>query len=619
LRYHGSAPGRWSGSRFQPQNLKKPEHKQHVAAAIEAVLGGDFARVRALGSPLSVLGDISRSMISAAPGHVLIGADFSAIESRVLAWIAGENWKLATYRRFDETGDPAIEPYCVTASKILKRTVTPDDEAGRQIGKTADLAYGYGGGLGAWRKFDNSKTYSDEAIEAFKQAWRAEHVATVRLWHAIFDIARHVIRAKSRRDLGRLTFEYDGVDLHIALPSGRRIAYPEARVQPSATFKDAEEIVFRDNAKGGWNEVRAWYGTLTENVVQAIARDLLAAAMLRLDAAGLAVVLHVHDEAVCEVEEDAADTERFLSIMTALPDWAVGLPIAAKAWISARYGKVMSRVRETPTVAMETAVPVTVPVPVPASAPVPMPVPVPIPPVPSLPSLPSIIGERGMIRCPFHDDGTPSLQIYDDHFHCFGCGAHGDLVDWLMIVEGMSREQALRVLERSDGAGVQPRSHEAEEARCRETLGSALCLWEEAKPIAGTPAEKYLAEVRKIDPRILPEGISDALRFHPNCIFGSGVRYPAIVARFSDVLTDEFAGIHRIALKADVFTGAKVRRKSLGSWPKPRAIKLWKANGRLFLAEGVETALASAHFEHRGYGPPVTLATSPTSRCSISN
>ena len=114
LKFHGSSTGRWSGSRFQPQNLKKPTIRE-IDTAVDAIITGDVERLRQLGDPLGVIGDISRSMICAAPGHVLIGADFSAIESRVLAWIAGEKWKLDIYRRYDATGNPEFEPYCVTA------------------------------------------------------------------------------------------------------------------------------------------------------------------------------------------------------------------------------------------------------------------------------------------------------------------------------------------------------------------------------------------------------------------------------------------------------------------------------------------------------------------------
>ena len=147
LRYHGASTGRWAGSRFQPQNLKKAKVKD-LDAAIAAVRAGDLEAVRKLGAPLAVVGDLSRSMLCAAPGHVLYGADFSAVESRVLAWLADEKWKIKIYQDFDATGDPTLEPYCVTASHILKRGVTPEDEAGRAIGKLCDLAFGFGGGLG---------------------------------------------------------------------------------------------------------------------------------------------------------------------------------------------------------------------------------------------------------------------------------------------------------------------------------------------------------------------------------------------------------------------------------------------------------------------------------------
>src|SRR5262249_51480087 len=161
--------------------MKKPQGD--IAAAIEAVRSGDIEQVRRLGPPLAILSDISRGLICAAPSHDLIGADFSAIESRVLAWIAGEEWKLSAYRHFDETGDPALEPYCVTATRILGRSVTPDDEAGRKIGKTCGLAFGFGGTRTAFRKFDT--THSDAAVDKFCAGWRRAHRATRIFWYAL--------------------------------------------------------------------------------------------------------------------------------------------------------------------------------------------------------------------------------------------------------------------------------------------------------------------------------------------------------------------------------------------------------------------------------------------------
>jgi DNA polymerase len=231
LKYHGASTGRWSGTRFQPQNLKKAQTTD-IESAIDAIMAGDMARIRTLGAPLAVAGDVSRGMIRAAPKHVLVGADFSAIESRVLAWIAGEDWKLDVYRRFDKTGDPHLEPYCVTASKILKRAVTPDDEPGRRIGKTCDLAFGYGGGLGAWRRFDSSDTYSDAAVDQFKFEWRSAHKATVRFWHTLENGLCRALRTGQCITLNNLTFACSDGTLYLTLPSGRRLAYPGARLAP---------------------------------------------------------------------------------------------------------------------------------------------------------------------------------------------------------------------------------------------------------------------------------------------------------------------------------------------------------------------------------------------------
>ena len=441
LRFHASSTGRWSGARFQPQNLKKPETKD-LDAAIEAILAGDMKRVRELGAPLTVAGDISRGIVCAAAGHALVGADFSAIESRVLAWLAGEEWKLDFYRRYDETGNPAFEPYCVMASQALKRTVTPEDESGRSFGKTCDLAFGFGGGVGAWRKFDPSGTYSDSEIEHFKSAFRKTHQATVRFWHALERAAHRCVHTETQIPLGnRFSFTMENGTLFMRLPSGRRLAYPEASLGPGK-FEYTCELRYKDNAKGGWNTRSAWYGVLVENAVQATARDLLAAAMQRVEAAGYPIVLTVHDEIVCEVPEGFGSVEEFHRLMTELPNWAAGLPIAAKAWTRQRYVK-STAPGKTPNsrhlgIANGEDCSMAPRLTSPRRK-----HPIDTPPLADLVNQPLIDGK---ICCPFHDDGTPSFHIYSDHFHCFGCGAHGDAIDWLMMVEGLDRDAAIEVL-----------------------------------------------------------------------------------------------------------------------------------------------------------------------------
>jgi DNA polymerase I-like protein with 3'-5' exonuclease and polymerase domains len=205
--------------------------------------------------------------------------------------------------------------------------------------------------------------------------------------------------------------------------------------------------------------------------------------------------------------------------------------------------------------------------------------------------LADLIGEPlvdGKIHCPFHDDTTPSLHVYDDHFHCFGCGAHGDHIDWLMMIEGMDRDKAVQALENWDGPISQPHARANDDVR---TLASAQRLWEQAEPITGTLAARYLAEIRRIDLGVLPAAIDASLRFHPRCPFGPGVRHPCLLALFRDVRTNEFAGIHRIALTPDA---GKIDRRTLGRWPTTRAIKLWPAGPSLVIGEGIETVLAAA-------------------------
>jgi DNA polymerase len=343
LRYHGASTGRWSGNGVQPQNLKRPQIED-VDAAVAAIATSDYSHVRRLyPNPLAVIGDITRSMICAAPGHQLIGADFSSIESRVLAWISDEEWKLDSYRRFDATHNPRDEPYCITACKILR---VPDgtfnaESPERKVGKTCDLAFGYQGGLNAWRKFEPDR-FSEAEVEQFKQEWRAAHPQIKKFWYAIDRATWQAVRQREQVIYcGRLLLKCTGMFLFIKLPSGRKLAYPFPRIE----IKDREHevVVFKDASSGQWRDCRggngAYGGLWTENIVSAISRDLLAAALIRIERAGYRVVLHVHDEIICEVPIGFGSTEEFTKLMTVVPSWAHGLPIAARAWRGPRFCK----------------------------------------------------------------------------------------------------------------------------------------------------------------------------------------------------------------------------------------------------------------------------------------
>jgi DNA polymerase len=343
FKYHGAATGRFSSEGFQAQNLKRPV-VEDLAAAIDAVATGDIERVKALDPrPLAVIGNCIRPMIVAAEGHVLIGADFSSIESRMLAWLASENWKLDSYRRFDATKDPRDEPYCVTACKIFGKppgSFTKDSPE-RGVGKVCDLAFGYQGGLAAWRNFEPDK-FTDTEVETFKADWRAAHPATVRFWHQIDNAA--VLAVRERGEVvrcSRVDLKCVGSFLFIKLPSGRKISYPQPRLINDKN--DRKRVVFSDNSGGRFIDCRhgqgAYGGLWAENIVSGIARDLLAAAMLRIEAAGYPIVLHVHDELVCDVPLGFGNVEEFSHLMTRKPAWALELPIAASAWTGSRYCK----------------------------------------------------------------------------------------------------------------------------------------------------------------------------------------------------------------------------------------------------------------------------------------
>lgn len=346
----GAGTGRWSGRRVQPQNLQRPAKGAMVDAIIEDITTGDADTVQMLhGAPLAAVGNAIRGIVRAAPGHELIAADFSNIEGRVLAWLAGEQWKLDAFRDFDAgTGPDLYKLAYARAFHIAPEQVDSDQ---RQLGKVMELALGYQGGVGAFQSM--ARLYGvrieDKHAETLKRAWRAAHPNVVQFWHDLEATAMQALdEPKTNHQCGKIVFRKHGSFLWVKLPSGRPLCYPypgtawrEMPWEDERTGKPAKKLAFtyKTEVNRQWVEAYAYGGLWAENIVQAAARDLLADAMKRLELAGYPIVSHAHDEAVAEVPEGAGSVEDFCRTMSEHPHWATGCPIAAAGWRGVRYRK----------------------------------------------------------------------------------------------------------------------------------------------------------------------------------------------------------------------------------------------------------------------------------------
>jgi hypothetical protein len=296
-------------------------------------------------SQLEAIGSIARAAICAAPGSRLLVGDFSGIESRVLAWVAGQQDKVEQWAKFDRTKDANDDPYV-----IIGRSLGHPEDVARQFGKIADLAFGFQGGAGAYANFaPEDDTANAAQIEAFKLNWRTRHPQIVNFWSSIDRAAIAAVkRCPDPITCGRLTLQCElrsgAKFLFITLPSMRRLAFPFARIMTNRFNRDAVEFMDNSLINGQWapcnHDAGAYGGLWAENITQAIARDLLASAMLRLEAAGYAVVLHVHDEIVCELPDGEGSLAEFKHLIELLPEWSVGLPVAAKVRNGPRWAEV---------------------------------------------------------------------------------------------------------------------------------------------------------------------------------------------------------------------------------------------------------------------------------------
>jgi DNA polymerase len=336
--YGANRSGRWAGRIVQVHNLAK-NFLPDLDLARELAAEDRFDELETLfGEPAFVLSELIRTAFIPSEGRRFVVSDFSAIEARVIAWIAGEQWTLDAF----EAGE---DIYSRTASMMYH---VPVEKHGRnkelrQRGKVAVLACGYQGGVGAMKAMDKSGTIPEDELQSVVDQWREANPHIVKLWRTCELAAMTAIREHRvvRAARGLVAFCYKEGNLFVKLPSGRRLVYWGCRLKPDPA-KGRDSIVYMgvNQVTKQWGETETYGGKLVENIVQATARDCLAEAMRRVTAMGYEIVMHIHDEMVVDVPLE--DTDVLARINKAMSDpipWAPGLPLKGDGYECSFYKK----------------------------------------------------------------------------------------------------------------------------------------------------------------------------------------------------------------------------------------------------------------------------------------
>lgn len=363
LNYHRAHTGRWGGSGVQPQNFPRVDNPDAVGRALEALQTYEqpVEIVTAIdlmaGPPIEVLSKCLRAMIVAAPGHELLGGDFTNIEGRINAWINGETWKLQAFRDYDAGIGPDL--YYVMAADVTGKPIEDVTKVERQVkGKVPELACGFQGALGAFQKMaftqDPPVRVADAEARRIVAAWREKNPNIVQGWWELQDAAIEAVGAPGCVVYARgnkVAYTVNHGFLWCLLPSGRVIAYAQPRlVWTDKEIKDADGDTFTvtrrcveymgvDSFTKKWSAQSLYGGMQMNHVVQGTARDRMVEAMFHVEDAGLPLVLTVHDELLSEVLEGIATAEQYAELMMREPAWSAGLPVAVKTWKDIRYVK----------------------------------------------------------------------------------------------------------------------------------------------------------------------------------------------------------------------------------------------------------------------------------------
>ena len=353
-RFHGAQTGRTTGSGVQLLNLAKGLETAHPDRLAWDICQGREDWLEAVhGDPMGVIGKSMRHWLVAEQGHRLIAADFVSIEAVVLACLAGEDWKIKAFR--DEVGLyelMADKIYGLPPGTVTKKTHPKE----RFDGKTAELAFGYQGALGAWRKFDSSDRHTDEAIVAICKAWRSEHPQVTKLWSSLGEAAIEAVQKGKRTNYRELGFEMSGDWLTMILPDGKRLWYykPEIRVGMPPWHRPNDEpdcfegkckcrpmakLTYMSYKMGQWVRVDTYGGKLTENACQAVSRQILMMALRKIKKAGHSIILTVYDEIVTEVPSGRGSVPELINLMvgSVAGSFAESWPIRASGWEGNRY------------------------------------------------------------------------------------------------------------------------------------------------------------------------------------------------------------------------------------------------------------------------------------------
>ena len=332
--YGANRTGRFSGRLIQVQNLPQ-NHLEPLEEARELIRNEDLdAILGRFGAVSTVLSELIRTAFIPKPGHRFIVSDFSAIEARVLAWLSGEEWRLELFKNGGDI-------YCKSASKMFGVPVEKNgvNKELRQKGKIAELALGYNGGVNALKSFGAvAMGIQESELKPMVDKWRAANPNIVRLWRMLDKVTKYVVTKRTSYECYGLKFSYERGIMFIELPSGRRLAYCKPRLGVNAF--GSECITYEGIGTGKkWERIETFGGKICENIIQAVARDVLVESMMRLHKAGYWITMHIHDEVVLEVQDDVSSVEEVCRIMAITPNWAKDLPLNADGYECKFYKK----------------------------------------------------------------------------------------------------------------------------------------------------------------------------------------------------------------------------------------------------------------------------------------